>query len=191
MNTTTADPLFEGATRVVRAHSRDGLAELGHFTVYAGAAGVAAAKLWWTGGAAPAMLALFAFSFLVRHVIDRIRQRIGPPRTGYVGQGSLRLLHIPFVAIPGLAIGLLFWLGLRHPGIPLLAIASFLGGLEILKGSYSGVPRLAVLGAFTIVLASGLALTGWGFLFNLLVWSTVLAAIYLALGSWLLWSYLQ
>lgn len=192
MNTATAaDPLLEGVTRVVRAHSRDGLAELGFFVVFAGAAGIAAAKLWWPGGAGPAMLALLALSLLVRHVTDRVRQRIGPARTGYVGQGSLRLSHIPFVAIPGLVIGLLFWLGLRHPGIPLLAIASFIGGLEILKGSYSGVPRMAVLGAFAIVLAAGLALSSWGFLFNLLVWSGVLALIYGALGSWLLWSYLK
>ncbi len=191
MNTATAaDPLLEGATRVIRAHSRDGLAELGYFVVFAGAAGIAAAKLWWPGGAGFAM-ALLAFSFLVRHGTDRIRQRIGPARTGYVGQGSLRPSHLLFVAIPGLVIGLLFWLGFEHPGVPLLAIASFLGGLEILKGSYSGVPRMAVLGAFAIVLAAGLALSSWGFVFNLLVWCAVMAAIYLALGSWLLWSYLK
>lgn len=192
MNTiTSADPFAEAVARVVRAHARDGLAELGHFFVFAGAAAIAAVKLWLPAALGPAMLGFLAASFLLRHFSDRIRQRITTSRMGYVGQGSLRPAHLLLVAIPGALVLLLGWFGVARADVALLVIACFLGGLEILKGSFAGVPRMVALGAFSILLAGGLTFAGWGFLLNLLVWASIEASIYLTVGSFLLWSYLR
>jgi len=74
-----------------------------------------------------------------------------------------------------------------HVGLP--AIATFPGGLEILKGNYAEVPGMAAPGAFSILPAAGLSLAGSGFLVNILVWASAEAAIYFIVGSFPLWRY--
>ena len=189
------DPFKEGAIRMVRAHSRDGLSELGQAAVMASAATLAALKLWrpdlFLAAGIPLMAILFALSFLVRHATDRLRRRIGPPRAGYAGHGSLRPAHLLSVLAPCLSILLLGWFGLRSPGLALVVLAIFLGGVEILKGVYARVNRMVAIGAFSILLAAGLALTGWSFMACMAAWAAVGSTINLAIGSWTLWSYLR
>ena len=197
MNTTTVDPFLEGAIRVFRAHTRDGLAELSHSLVLAGGAGYAALKLWRPDDVAafstPLLLVLLALTFLPRHVTDRIRQRIAPSRTGYVGQGSFHAVHLLYVAgMATLAVAaalLIRWL--LGAGGFLLVPSLFLDGIQILKGSYASVTRLVVLGALSILFAGALVFTGWGFLYTFFVWAASRSVVYLLLGAGLLTSYLR
>lgn len=172
--------------RIARLHSRDGLSELSHALTLTGAALCAAFHATW-----PAMLALFALSYLLRALENRVRGEIGPQRGGfatfpYPGPAVIAC----FAALP-LTAALAARAGLLPAGALIAVLAGYLGGIQVLKGRCLAIPRFTAMGAVSIALGAGLALSGWGFLFNFVIWAASQAAINATVGAWLLWNYLR
>lgn len=195
INTTNHDPLQEGAARVQRAICRDGLAELGSSIAFLFAASLAALKLWGPGNAraiaVPLIAAYMVAAVGIRALSERLRLRITSPRTGYVATPRGRWYFLLIAAVAPVSMALLAVRGL----LPLDALLIFLGAmvavLQYLKGHAGGVIRLKWLGALSLALAVGLALTDWEFLYGVFLWAGIQAAVYAAVGATVLLRYLR
>ncbi len=191
---THPDPFLDGAIRWVRAHSQDGLSDLGHAAVLLLGSSIAALKLWWPLAAQsltlPLMALTFALSFVIRRWADQARSHIRPQRTGYIGPGTLRPSHLLLV-IPLLAFGWAIKAAALPPSSLLILLGCLFGGLQIAKVRYTGIRHRRVTGALTILLGFALAASWWSLLYCVFIGALVEAAISLVVGVSLLRGYLR